>query len=231
MKVAINRLPRRRGPFAIDWRLTLINALVGILLICSSAAGSAMPRRPAALDAEPLPSIRVDVFAPPGMKASSVDRICAETDAIWRPTGITFRWHRVTPGESASGSGLKVAIENRRLEAAGRTALGWIMFTGSDPQTSIHLSIAGAEDLLARSDALEDTVPASQQRLIERALGRALSHELGHYLLASKAHTSHGLMRASWPPRQIFAKARHGFELTTEERQIAVQRLRSDGAS
>jgi hypothetical protein len=203
-----------------------------MLLMCSSAAGSDMPRKAVALDGGRLPSIRVGVFAPAGMETSSVDRICAETDAIWRPTGITFTWHRMTSEDPASGSGLKVAIENRRLEVAtGRTALGWITFTGSDPQTWIHLSIAGAEDLLASSDALEDTVPARQQRLVERALGRALSHELGHYLLASKAHTPHGLMRASWPPREIFGQGRDGFELTTAERQLAVQRLLSDGAS
>lgn len=232
MQLPINRLFHRRRPFARDWRLTLIDAVVGILLICSSAAGSDAARTPAAVEEGTLPAIGVDVFAPADMETSSVNRICAETDAIWGPTGITFTWRRVTSPESASGSRLKVAIENRRLKAAtGRTALGWIMFTDGNPETSIHLSIAGAEDLLASRETVEDTVPANEQRLIERALGRALSHELGHYLLASKAHTLHGLMRASWPPRQIFATARNGFELTTEERKLAVQRLLRDSAS
>jgi hypothetical protein len=34
-------------------------------------------------------------------------------------------------------------------------------------------------------------------------LGRAIAHELGHLLLATNAHSSRGLMRAQWSPRDI----------------------------
>jgi hypothetical protein len=34
-------------------------------------------------------------------------------------------------------------------------------------------------------------------------LGRAIAHELGHLLLATNAHSSSGLMRAYWSPRDI----------------------------
>jgi len=43
------------------------------------------------------------------------------------------------------------------------------------------------------------------ERLIGRALGRAFSHELGHYILKSKGHTSQGLMRATWPSEQLLS--------------------------
>ena len=42
-----------------------------------------------------------------------------------------------------------------------------------------------------------EQMPQSQREtLLARAMGRALAHELGHYLLASKVHTEHGLMKA-----------------------------------
>jgi hypothetical protein len=38
---------------------------------------------------------------------------------------------------------------------------------------------------------------AGQEQTLARVLGRALAHEIGHYLLASPAHTATGLMRAT----------------------------------
>jgi hypothetical protein len=36
-----------------------------------------------------------------------------------------------------------------------------------------------------------------------RALGRALAHEIGHYLLGTREHTADGLMRAQFTPRDL----------------------------
>lgn len=219
---------------AASQRLVMVTAAVFcILLISWSAAASDTPRKPSVLRGVSLPPIAIDVFAPIEVKTSFVDRMCAETDEIWRPTGITFMWHHVTPQETSHRPPrLKVVIEHQRLNVAqNHTALGWINFMGSDPEPPIHLSIRGAGDLLASTGGLEDTAFARHQMLIERALGRALSHELGHYLLGSKAHASQGLMRASWPPLEIFSEERKGFELTAEEQNAALQRAKSESHS
>jgi hypothetical protein len=188
-----------------------ITLVLSLLLTSSGAAGSDTSRKPAALDGGPLLSIPVDVFAPPGMKESSVHRICAETDAIWRPAGITFTWHRRTSTDALHASRLHVTIEHGRLSATEKhPALGWITFTGDDAEPSIHVSIGGAEELLLDASDFDETVTARHELLIARALGRALSHEIGHYLLDSKTHTPRGLMRASWPTRQIFGEERRG---------------------
>jgi hypothetical protein len=203
--------------------------IVSLLLSGWGAAGSDTHRHPAALDDEAVASIQVDVFAPPEMKESSVHRICAETDAIWKPAGITFTWHRRTSTDELDASRLHVTIEHGRMSATEKhTTLGWITFTGGEADPSIHVSIAGVEDLLLGAGDFDDTVTTRHDLLIDRALGRALSHELGHYLLASKTHTSRGLMRASWSPRQVFGEERRGFELSTEQQNAAVQRVRSE---
>lgn len=206
-----------------------ISLIVSLLLSGWGAAGSDTHRHPAALDVAPVPSIPVDVFAPPEMKESSVHRICAETDAIWKPAGITFTWRRRTSTDAQDASRLRVTIEHGRLSATDKqTTLGWITFTGDEAEPSIHVSIAGVEDLLLGASDFDDAMTARHNLLIERALGRALSHELGHYLLDSKTHTPHGLMRASWPPHQVFGEERRGFELSTEQRNVAAQRVRSE---
>ena len=40
--------------------------------------------------------------------------------------------------------------------------------------------------------------------LLARAMGRALAHEMGHYLLASKEHTKNGLMQAHRTATEFF---------------------------
>src|SRR5262249_3192437 len=94
------------------------------------------------------------------------------------------------------------------------------------PERFIHLSRVSAEDLLRSTPGLDGGTVASHEALIGRALGRALAHELGHYILRSKIHTGRGLMRASWTSAQTFAFNRNQCELTPEERATALDHLR-----
>ena len=107
-------------------------------------------------------------------------------------------------------------------------ALGWLTFTGDHPDRVIHLSRASAEDLLRGSPGLIDATITSHEAFIARALGRALAHEMGHYILRSKVHTPRGLMRAAWTSSQTFAVSRDGFALTAQERATAAGNLRME---
>jgi hypothetical protein len=57
-----------------------------------------------------------------------------------------------------------------------------------------------------------------------RAMGRALAHELGHYLTASKAHAKKGLMRATRTASEFFALERWGFAIDPAQRRAMVAR-------
>jgi hypothetical protein len=112
---------------------------------------------------------------------------------------------------------MTVTIDDDRKEF-GEGALGWIPFTADGPAPSIRLSRANAEALIRRTPGVTDATIVQHEILIGRALGRALSHELGHYLLKSKVHTPHGLMRATWTSDELFSNDRRGFELTAKQR-------------
>jgi len=169
--------------------------------------------------------ITASVVAPRDITDSMVNRICAEAAAIWAPAGIALEWTRDVPRE-ARGLTIEVTIDDRPAPAGRAGALGWVMFTNGGPERSIHLSRASAEHLLRSTSSLNDATIASHEALIGRALGRALAHELGHYILRSKVHTGRGLMRAAWTSDQAFAFIRDGFELTPEERATALNRVR-----
>ncbi len=69
---------------------------------------------------------------------------------------------------------------------------------------------------------------------LTRALGRALAHEIGHYLLGTSRHTARGLMRARFLPRELPESAtrqRYGLDRPTVTLCVCVdlsRRLRKD---
>jgi hypothetical protein len=166
-------------------------------------------------------AVPIAVLAPREVTDSLVYRICAEASAIWESAGIAFAWHRVGSEAESSHWPLDITIDDRRANVESGGALGWITFTANRPDRSIHLSRACADNLVRTTPGLNDATIASHETLIGRALGRAMAHELGHYLLRSKAHTSRGLMRRIWSADDSFASSRTGFELTAEQRAAA----------
>ena len=177
------------------------------------------------------PSVPIAVFAPTDVSDSLVNRICAEAAAIWESAGIGIECYRVRAEAEARDWPLDITIDDRRASAEPGGALGWITFTANRPDRSIHLSRACANDLTRATPRLLDGTVASHETLIARALGRAMAHELGHYLLQSKAHTSRGLMRRIWSLDDSFAVSRTRFELTVEQRAAVFDHLTRHGSS
>jgi hypothetical protein len=70
------------------------------------------------------------------------------------------------------------------------------------------------------------TIPY-QHDLLGRVLGRALAHEIGHYLLRSREHSALGLMRAQHPVTELLSDDRRRFGLMPEQ----VRRLRQAAAA
>jgi len=173
--------------------------------------------------------MHIEVFAEPGVTDALLRRICAETDAIWGAAGITLDWQRGRQNDHSTSQHLMVTIDDSRTTAPeARQALGWIAFTPEGPNPSIHLSLASTEDLLRGVTTISNMTIAGHEMMVGRALGRALAHEIGHYLLKSKVHASHGLMRAVWPSDGFFSISRRGLEITAQERETAIDHLRID---
>jgi hypothetical protein len=175
-----------------------------------------------------IPPIGVTVVVAPEVPPRLVSMLLAETDAIWRPTGVEFAWQ---VGRSSIPTRLRVTIDGaRRPEPAGDWALGWVTFDDDvSPTPEVHLSYTSALDLMMDSRGVigpVDRMPLLERNtFLARALGRALAHELGHYLLASKAHTKVGLMQTHRSAIDLFGFARSHFEITANQRAEVAARL------
>ena len=191
-----------------------------------------------------LPPITVDVNIAPDLPATLVTRVLEETEAVWRASGLTFVWnrHRADRSIATAASGpaacraLDVVIGHNRgagpeMERDHKMALGWIVFDTPDvPAHEIYISYENALAYMAGSravvGAIEQMTALEREMKLARAMGRALAHELGHYLLASKLHTPGGLMQAVHTASDFFGYQRNGFAIDAAQRQSVADRLR-----
>lgn len=163
------------------------------------------------LCAQPAVVIVVD---PPSAVAGPVTlSLVQEAAAIWKPLGVEVRLDASpTAGEDARVVRVVLTDEPAPHDVVDQR-LGWIRFSAAgEPESVIHLSRTAALDLLDSLPTLRVRPDAYRDVLLARVLGRALAHELGHYLLESKGHTPAGLMRARWSVDALMAAERSAFE-------------------
>jgi hypothetical protein len=199
-------------------------SVMSLAAVVSAAAASPIP---STRSTTALPPIGITVVVGPGIAPALVTRILDETDAVWRATGFRFAWVRDTQLPTV----LRVTIDNAQgIPIDGATTLGWIHFDErSVPDPDIHLSYANAMDLLRHSVGVvgnaEQMPVAERQLLLGRAMGRALAHEIGHYLLASKAHTDKGLMATRRSAYELFSAERARFAIDAGEQGAMAARF------
>jgi hypothetical protein len=194
------------------------------------------------------PPIVVTVSAP-GITPTLLRYILGEADAIWRDAGVTFVWRSAPrdavafvrgadapPVVPAMPNTLRLVIGDNAGSSNGETLpLGWIVFDDvTTPEQEVYVSYANATRFLIASRGvvgLIDSMPnAQREQLLGRAMGRALAHEIGHYLFASKAHTARGLMKATRTASEFFTMERNGFRIDPSQRQAMMARLRTEPA-
>jgi hypothetical protein len=149
------------------------------------------------------------------LPASVAEHTLEEAAAIWRPLGVTITWEFVD-GEDACAppDALRVVFTNAATDGETGIPLGWIRFLApATPEPIVHLSRVAAMRLLTSSPVLREKPQDWQNVLLARLMGRALAHELGHYLLATKEHTARGLMRPSLSLDALTEAERVGFDL------------------
>jgi hypothetical protein len=219
-----------------------------MMLIATTVAGAlsaSMAGAPAPAASSVIPPMIVHVSATPDIPATVIAGSLAEADKIWRANGITFIWRRVAQVVAPSaGAGdavpylpnaLRVLIGANRgnVRREGRLPLGWIQFDAvAAPQQDIYLSYANALQLMVEArpvvGIVEQMTIAERDRLLARAMGRALAHELGHYLLASQEHTRRGLMKAVLTAVELFSFENGRFSLEPAQRRALVARLNAE---
>jgi hypothetical protein len=214
--------------------MTIVSALVSLVFL-SFAAGDAMgPIRGRALPATVELSRTRATVAPPThlcvvflnqVRAGIVDgqAFDREVNRIWAPYGIAIDGLN---GSCRAYSGPSVMV---RLQVMSRmstastmipdTALGSISFVGGRPEPVIGLWLDEAAKMMNTTiGQLTDTGADPRLRLLlARVLGRSLAHELGHYLLASQAHTPGGLMRPTFASYDVVTADPRVFALESDQ--------------
>ena len=191
-----------------------VRPLVGCVALLSIVAG-ATGRTPdsAVLIALEAPSLVLNLYftSSDSLAVASRRVLMAEADSIWKLGHVRLNWLREST-EAEEGPSLRVLVVARPVPKASEYSpwtVAELMRLGGSQATAIASTI-GARRILdeGRRQLLQEPVALEDYRL-GLVLGRAVSHEIGHYLLQTNTHATRGLMRARIDARE-FADLRSG---------------------
>lgn len=170
----------------------------------------------------------INVSTAANVPPTLVDRVVGEAEAIWRPAGLTLIRNRP---QAVTHQMLEVVIgDARHGPTAGSSdePLAWIVFDAGVPRPQAYVSYASALVLLARSEpgrGIESMPILERETYLGRAMGRALAHEIGHFVLGSADHAAVGLMKATYSSTELFRTKEMGIRLTAEQQAGVEARL------
>lgn len=172
-----------------------------------------------------LPVLNLRLTAVDRLPSTSKATLIAEAESIWQHEGIRLRW--LHGSEARAGDTLRVLVTPRTVGAAP-DGEPWpvaelLRFEGS--AAIAVASISGAERVVSQSGrvALLDYRELRDYRL-GLVLGRAVAHEIGHYLLQSNAHADRGLMRATIDAYEFANPRSDSFRLADDTRALLAAR-------
>jgi hypothetical protein len=187
----------------------------------------------ATLTTASLPPIHIALAFAPGSTIPSAVAGAAvrEAAAIWSEHHVFV--DSALPCASEPDEAIVLTVQPgyaRPAAAYDRVALGAIAFDeGGTPNSIVTVYF----DRLLRSikherlgDVAEERWPPDLRgRVVARALGRVIAHEIGHYLLATRTHSASGLMRSVQPFAELFALPNAGFLLSHADELRLAQRM------
>ena len=168
-----------------------------------------LPRAPAVPCA-----IAVDVQVQAHLDWGSLERhlFTGEVERVWAPYGVTFCWAEGPRGCEGVEARIRVLIAedlpaSAVHDTASQVVVGRITFRAGVPGSDIVLSVTSARHLVVRATLggrpISEWPAAIAEHLMPRVMGRALAHEIGHYVLGTREHATRGLMSASFRPDDV----------------------------
>jgi hypothetical protein len=154
---------------------------------------------------------------PPQREAEAV----READLIWARYGVNVRTPGTSVVESHSAVRLPVRFIDRKAHVWTAEPLGSIRFVGETPEPALEIypnaiaALVSTVEFMGRGP--DAWVFAFRELILGRVLGRALAHEIGHFLLRTTHHSKSGLMRALQPAQDLVDTGRRGFVLSVAE--------------
>jgi len=161
--------------------------------------------------AAPAPALEL-LLAPAGtLPETSRRALVSEVESIWRDGRFTLRWLSASD-RGEGGMSLRVLVTPATVASAAEVNSWGVgkLFRFDDARAIAVASMAGAERIVDEGTGKETgTVPGMREHRLGIVLGRAIAHEIGHYVLQTNTHASSGLMRATIDARE-FADVRSG---------------------
>lgn len=158
----------------------------------------------------------------------------AEVAAIWRPYHLEIEWldNKVTAGGDQPDLFVYFVDQKMAANTPRRDpAIAWIPFNEGVPMHFVRVSWPAAIALL-ETKSWYDGLPIARAQsrirdvVLGRIVGRALAHEIGHYLLGSQVHAETGLMRASLANLELVSPGTGKLRLGhAEERALRASRM------
>ncbi len=212
-----------------------LGTLLSYVMVAGVSPAAAEEGRP-----ESTLSLEVLLTVAPSLPEAARAPFLDEVTAIWKSQGVTIEWLSPTEWLCPIGNG---------RTRGGRLRV--LVFPRSDSASSERNTMAVAE--LLRPDSghavaiayiavakriVEDALPrfppltALDHYRLGLVLGRAVAHEIGHYLLGTHTHARRGLMRPRFDSRE-FSDLRPGaFKLDPDAaRWLKDRSLRQTGVS
>lgn len=121
-----------------------------------------------------------------------------EVEGIWLHHGVRVVWTGDLAEGRPSSSDLRVLVVSATGASTSDREHAWPvaeLLRGTHEQPVAIASVAAARRVLEASHHAGDP-DALVARRLGVVLGRAVAHELGHFLLQTATHARHGLMRA-----------------------------------
>jgi hypothetical protein len=140
-----------------------------------------------------------------GANRSLVEAAEREAARVWAGH-VALRWSEPSrisyTAPRSSWVVVRCIAEQPRLESRDRSAaaIATIRFVAREPTNTIVASLGNARALLDRDAPhlrdMDQRFAVFREIRLGRMLGRAIAHEIGHFLTRSVVHTPTGLMRA-----------------------------------
>jgi hypothetical protein len=166
-----------------------------VLVLAATAAASTAPQR----------TLNINLATSQELSAVSTGALVAEVNAIWWHSNLSLAWRTADvseplPAMPDSEDWLRVLVLARHAPGAGDAATfavgELVRYENARPLAIASLTAARrVVDESLKFVALEDQ--RDYDNRLGVVLGRAVAHEIGHYLLGTSGHATQGLMRAS----------------------------------
>ena len=195
-----------------------ITAAAAVITVASAS--------PSASPSSVLP-LHVLLTVSSNLGTTSRGALIREAERIWRHEQVKIEW--APPGHTVEhpDAPLRVLVVSRPQTA--RASGEWPvaeLFPEAVPRPLAVASIDSAErvvDEAARTTGHDTRAPRDYR--LGLVLGRAVAHEIGHFLLATRTHAESGLMRATVDVREFAAVSGEPFRLDRDASQWLRHRL------